>query len=316
MHVPRGHTASVIARQRAGWLRCRVIEPEPGSPSYSASPTLRAATAFTIGGTVAGRARRDRARRALGLSEGVPGQAFGLAHGRRSSPAAARRRRGRRCRGLGRVDRGGLLRRLRPDATVFRVDRPPGEVRVRSCGARPRRRAAPLRRGAAQGRPLRVRPLPHRRRPAGNVAARRHAGAARRRSRTSTAVENRRPGARRRRRRDRRGGEGARPADAAHARPRRDRRGLRAARPRGRPGHGPGALRAGRRRRRRWGRTRCCVVPDAVPDDRAGCGSRSSSPPTSRWPVVDRRPRRAPGDRGPRSSSSRRSTRASRWSPG
>ncbi|CAM5672287.1 Putative baseplate assembly protein OS=Streptomyces microflavus OX=1919 GN=Smic_58500 PE=4 SV=1 [Streptomyces microflavus] len=33
--VPAGHTPSVVAGTRAGWLRCRVTAPEPGQPFYS-----------------------------------------------------------------------------------------------------------------------------------------------------------------------------------------------------------------------------------------------------------------------------------------
>ena len=44
--------ASIIARQRAGWLRCRLIEAQPDQPTYSASPTVVSIEAMTIGGTV------------------------------------------------------------------------------------------------------------------------------------------------------------------------------------------------------------------------------------------------------------------------
>ena len=38
LHVPGGHTPSILARQRGGWLRCRLIQAEPDQPTYTASP--------------------------------------------------------------------------------------------------------------------------------------------------------------------------------------------------------------------------------------------------------------------------------------
>ncbi|MFX0594692.1 putative baseplate assembly protein [Melissospora conviva] len=79
LHVPEGHIASVLARRRAGWLRCRLVEAAPGQPFFHAPPRLRSATAATIGGTVcAGHAETIEAE-TLGLSEGVPGQRFAVA---------------------------------------------------------------------------------------------------------------------------------------------------------------------------------------------------------------------------------------------
>jgi predicted phage baseplate assembly protein len=78
VHVPRTHAASIIDRQRAGWLRARVIEPEPDQPTYSASPSIGGLTAFTIGGTVEAVNAELVAIDDLGVSEGTPGQAFEL----------------------------------------------------------------------------------------------------------------------------------------------------------------------------------------------------------------------------------------------
>jgi predicted phage baseplate assembly protein len=80
LHVPKGHVASIVSRRRAGWLRCRVVEPEPGQPFYAASPRLKSVEAATIGGSVAAvhaQAVRDEL---LGRSEGTPGQRFQLRH--------------------------------------------------------------------------------------------------------------------------------------------------------------------------------------------------------------------------------------------
>ncbi|WP_122823597.1 putative baseplate assembly protein [Georgenia faecalis] len=78
LHVPATHSASVIDHRRAGWLRCRVIEPDEGYPTYSASPTISAASAFTIGGTVPATHSETVLDEVVGLSEGVPGQVFVL----------------------------------------------------------------------------------------------------------------------------------------------------------------------------------------------------------------------------------------------
>ncbi|MGV9877959.1 putative baseplate assembly protein [Streptomyces sp. NPDC003006] len=80
LHIPVGHIVSRVGRQDAGWLRCRVVEAAQGQPFYSASPTVRAASAFTIGGTTAV-AHADVVRdEPLGDSTGVPGQRVRLTH--------------------------------------------------------------------------------------------------------------------------------------------------------------------------------------------------------------------------------------------
>ncbi|MDX3452696.1 putative baseplate assembly protein [Streptomyces sp. ME02-8801-2C] len=78
LHVPAGHTASVIGGTRAGWLRCRVTEPEPGQPFYSESPTVREAQVFTVGGTMTVEHAETVLDVPLGTSEGVAGQSFRL----------------------------------------------------------------------------------------------------------------------------------------------------------------------------------------------------------------------------------------------
>ncbi|MFE1171901.1 putative baseplate assembly protein [Streptomyces sp. NPDC058773] len=80
LHIPVAHTVSRVGRADAAWLRCRVVEAAQGQPFYSASPTVRAASAFTIGGTTAV-AHADVVRdEMLGESAGVPGQRMRLAH--------------------------------------------------------------------------------------------------------------------------------------------------------------------------------------------------------------------------------------------
>jgi predicted phage baseplate assembly protein len=79
LYVPAAHTASVVGGTRAGWLRCRVTEPEPGQPFYSESPTVREAAVFTVGGTTAAEHAQTLTDVPLGTSEGVAGQTFRLA---------------------------------------------------------------------------------------------------------------------------------------------------------------------------------------------------------------------------------------------
>ncbi|HEX6356359.1 putative baseplate assembly protein [Actinophytocola sp.] len=76
MRVPAGHTPSVVAGVRAGWVRCRVVAAVPDQPFYSESPTIRVAEAFTVGGTVGVEHAETVLDGQLGVSEGVPGQRF------------------------------------------------------------------------------------------------------------------------------------------------------------------------------------------------------------------------------------------------
>lgn len=78
LHIPREHVASLMDRQRAGWIRCRVLEPEEHQPFYTASPEILAASARTVGGTAAALHANDIDNEVVGMSEGVPGQRFTL----------------------------------------------------------------------------------------------------------------------------------------------------------------------------------------------------------------------------------------------
>lgn len=76
LHVPDGHTASLLGRRRAAWLRCRIVDAGPGRPSYSSSPTVTALEAYTVGGTTGAVEGEGVPRDELGVSDGTPGQAF------------------------------------------------------------------------------------------------------------------------------------------------------------------------------------------------------------------------------------------------
>ena len=78
VHVPRTHETGLVDKQRAGWLRCRVTEPEEGQPFYSASPKINRVTAATIGGTSQAVHAQLVDEEIVGLSEGVAGQRLRL----------------------------------------------------------------------------------------------------------------------------------------------------------------------------------------------------------------------------------------------
>jgi predicted phage baseplate assembly protein len=78
LHVPASHRASVIGRQRAGWLRCRVVPAVADQPEYVATPEIAAIRAFTIGGTVGIVHAETVHDEMLGVSDGTPGQRFVL----------------------------------------------------------------------------------------------------------------------------------------------------------------------------------------------------------------------------------------------
>lgn len=78
LHVPAGHAASVQDGLRAGWVRCRVVEPEEGARAYSAPPVVKDVEAFTVGGTVGAVHAETVTGEVLGTSEGMPGQTFAL----------------------------------------------------------------------------------------------------------------------------------------------------------------------------------------------------------------------------------------------
>ncbi|GAA0600260.1 putative baseplate assembly protein [Kribbella sandramycini] len=78
LHLPPGHVASVLAQQRAGWLRCALIEPDADQPFYSESPKLRAIEASTIGGTATAEHAEAVLFEEVGRSDGSAGQRFSL----------------------------------------------------------------------------------------------------------------------------------------------------------------------------------------------------------------------------------------------
>jgi predicted phage baseplate assembly protein len=78
LQVPRGHAASLVGKQRAGWLRARVVEPEEDVPAYSSTPQILGIIAMTIGGTTDAVNAEVVTDQVVGESAGVPGQRFPL----------------------------------------------------------------------------------------------------------------------------------------------------------------------------------------------------------------------------------------------
>ena len=74
--VPPVHEPLTLGGQRAFWLRARVLEPEPGQPTYRASPQIRQIRVDSIGGTVTAEHSDDAPREVLGTSTGTPDQRF------------------------------------------------------------------------------------------------------------------------------------------------------------------------------------------------------------------------------------------------
>lgn len=78
LHLPENHSTSIIARERAGWLRCRLVDALPDQPTYVASPVITRISAFTIGGTAPMVHAEAVHGEIVGRSDGTPGQRFGL----------------------------------------------------------------------------------------------------------------------------------------------------------------------------------------------------------------------------------------------
>ena len=81
LHVPASHGESTIAGVRAAWLRCRVLPARSGQASYTASPSVRALSVATIGGTVDAVHATEIVDETLGTSDGTEGQRFSLSRG-------------------------------------------------------------------------------------------------------------------------------------------------------------------------------------------------------------------------------------------
>lgn len=79
LHIPASHRDAVVRGERAGWLRCKVAEPEPEMPFYSSSPLLAQVRVSTTGATCGAVHAELVEDEDLGISEGVAGQRFPVA---------------------------------------------------------------------------------------------------------------------------------------------------------------------------------------------------------------------------------------------
>lgn len=84
--VPPAHEPLTLAGERAFWLRARVLEPEPGQPTYHASPQISRIDVSSIGGSVAAEHSDVAPREVLGRSTGKSDQVFVV----RNRPVLAR----------------------------------------------------------------------------------------------------------------------------------------------------------------------------------------------------------------------------------
>jgi predicted phage baseplate assembly protein len=74
--IPLEHELLTIGNQAAYWLRARLLAPQPGQPTYQASPRVRGVQAATLGGTVTAEHAETMPLETLGRSDGTPAQSF------------------------------------------------------------------------------------------------------------------------------------------------------------------------------------------------------------------------------------------------
>jgi predicted phage baseplate assembly protein len=80
LHLPRELAARTLSRQRAYWLRVRLVPARPKQPTYSASPRINTINAATVGGTAWATHATLVRNEFLGRSSGAPGQVFRAAN--------------------------------------------------------------------------------------------------------------------------------------------------------------------------------------------------------------------------------------------
>ena len=78
--VPNQHEPLMLGGHRAHWLRARLLVPEPGQPTYRASPQIRQLVVNAVGGTTIAEHSEIIGRELLGQSTGKPDQVFTVRH--------------------------------------------------------------------------------------------------------------------------------------------------------------------------------------------------------------------------------------------
>jgi predicted phage baseplate assembly protein len=76
--VPLEHQLLTIGNTAAYWLRVKLLAPQPGQPTYQASPRVRGVQAATLGGTAAAEHAETMPRETVGRSDGSPAQSFAV----------------------------------------------------------------------------------------------------------------------------------------------------------------------------------------------------------------------------------------------
>jgi predicted phage baseplate assembly protein len=78
--IPNVHEPLTLGAARAHWLRARLLSPEPGQPTYRASPQIRRLVAAAVGGTVRAEHSDTVRGEVLGRSTGKADQVFATGH--------------------------------------------------------------------------------------------------------------------------------------------------------------------------------------------------------------------------------------------
>ncbi|HET8589119.1 MAG TPA: putative baseplate assembly protein [Nakamurella sp.] len=78
--VPLEHEMLTLADVPAYWLRCRLLAPLPGQPTYQASPRIASLAVAALGATVTAEHSSSAPAEVLGRSDGSPGQEFRVSH--------------------------------------------------------------------------------------------------------------------------------------------------------------------------------------------------------------------------------------------
>ncbi|MFJ6636267.1 putative baseplate assembly protein [Streptomyces sp. NPDC091376] len=76
LQMPEGHQPSILDGRRAGWLRGRVVAPQPGMAAFSSSPLIENLTVSVVGGTVEAVHAEVIENDDLGVSDGTSNQRF------------------------------------------------------------------------------------------------------------------------------------------------------------------------------------------------------------------------------------------------
>jgi predicted phage baseplate assembly protein len=74
--IPLEHEVLTVGNTPAHWLRVRLLPPQPGQPTYQASPRVRTVTAEALGGTVSAEHAEIVPGETIGRSDGSAAQSF------------------------------------------------------------------------------------------------------------------------------------------------------------------------------------------------------------------------------------------------